>query len=62
MKQTSLKKCTKCSSVKSVIPIKYGMPGPEMMMESDMEKIKLGGCGIVENAPEWYCRKCENEF
>ena len=25
-------------------------------------KIKLGGCSIVENAPEWYCNKCDSQF
>ena len=56
------KKYPKCSNNEHVVPIRYGMPGPEMMLESDMGKIKLGGCGIVENAPEWYCNKCEHEF
>ena len=54
--------CSKCSNTKHVVPIRYGMPGPEMMLEYDMGKIKLGGCGIVENAPKWYCHKCEHEF
>ena len=54
-------KCPQCSN-DFVVPILYGMPGPEMMLESDMGKIKLGGCGIIENAPKWYCNKCEHEF
>ena len=56
------KKCPKCSSAVSVVPIRYGMPGVEMQQDSYGGKIKLGGCGIVENAPKWYCRKCEHEF
>ena len=38
------------------------MPGVEMQQDSHDGKIKLGGCGIVENAPKWYCNKCEHEF
>ena len=53
--------CPECKST-NIIPIKYGMPGIEMREDADMGKIKLGGCGIVENAPEWYCNKCEHEF
>ena len=62
MKRTTVKQCTKCSSKENVVPIAYGYPGPEMWKESEMGEIKLGGCGIVENAPEWYCNKCEHEF
>ena len=56
------KECPKCSSKENVIPIQYGYPGPEMWKESDMGEIKLGGCGIVENAPKWHCSKGKNEF
>jgi len=62
MKQASVKKCTKCSSNVKVVPIEYGYPGPEMWKDYDMGKIKLGGCGIIENAPKFYCNKCEYSF
>ena len=62
MNKSQNKKCSKCSSKENVVPIRYGMPGPEMWKESDMGEIKLGGCGMIENAPEWYCNKCEYEF
>ena len=62
MKKVSNKICSKCSSKENVIPIKYGYPGLEMQQDSHEGKIKLGGCGIVENAPKWYCHKCEHEF
>ena len=39
------KKCPECSS-KDVIPIMYGMPGPEMQKKYYEGKIKLGGCSI----------------
>ena len=62
MSKKSLKQCPKCSSKEIVIPIRYGMPGVEMQQDFHEGKIKLGGCGMVENAPEWYCNKCEYEF
>ena len=33
--------CSKCSSVKDVIPIAYGLPGVEMMEEGRSGKIRL---------------------
>ena len=62
MSKKSLKQCPKCSSKENVIPIRYGMPGVEMQQDFHEGKIKLGGCGIVENAPKWYCNKCKYEF
>ena len=62
MKQVAVKECPKCYSEENVIPIRYGMPGPEMQQDFYEGKIKLGGCGIVENAPKFYCNKCENSF
>ena len=56
------KQCPKCSNTKYVVPIRYGMPGPAMQQDFYEGKIKLGGCGIIENAPKWYCNKCEYEF
>ena len=38
------------------------MPGLEMQQDFYDGKIKLGGCGIVENPPKWYCNKCERNF
>jgi hypothetical protein len=55
-------KCPKCSSKDSVVPIAYGLPGDEMRKESSEGKIVLGGCIIREDAPDWYCKECENDF
>ena len=56
------KKCSNCSSSKSVVPIRYGMPGVEMMQKYHEGKIKLGGCDMDEENPNWYCKKCEHTF
>jgi hypothetical protein len=41
------------------VPIEYGFPGTEMQKEYYEGKIKLGGCGIAEDAPDWHCKQCE---
>jgi ribosomal protein L37AE/L43A len=55
------KECPECGSGE-LIPIQYGMPGGEMMEESFKGKIKLGGCCIWPEAPNWHCKKCEHEW
>ena len=56
------KKCPECSS-KDVIPIMYGMPGPEMQKKYYEGKIKLGGCSIEEHdMTDRYCNDCEHEW
>ena len=62
MKRKSKPKCPKCSSKDFVVPIVYGFPGNEMQKEYNEEKIELGGCLIEEDAPDWYCKECENHY
>ena len=53
------KKCPNCSSAESVVPIRYGMPGLEMQQKHYEGKIKLGGCVMGEEMPDWHCKKWE---
>jgi len=55
------KKCPKCGS-ENVIPIAYGLPGPELFKKAEAGKVKLGGCCIEDNFPEYYCNDCEHEW
>ena len=54
-------KCPKCSS-DLVVPIMYGMPGPEMQQDYFDGKIKLGGCGMSEENPDYHCKDCNYEW
>jgi hypothetical protein len=56
------KQCPKCCSENDVIPILYGMPGPDMVIEEEAGKIKLGGCLICDENPQWFCKKCDIKF
>ena len=53
--------CPECKS-KDVIPIKYGMPGIEMQQDEHEGRIKLGGCGITEDANDRHCKECMHEW
>jgi hypothetical protein len=41
-----------------VVPIMYGLPGPEMTDASIKGEIVLGGCVISGHDPIWLCREC----
>ena len=55
------KQCPECKS-KSVIPIKYGMPGTKMRDDASEGKIMLGGCCIEEDANDRYCKDCKHAW
>lgn len=64
--------CPACNSG-NLIPIVYGMPGPELVERSERGEIELGGCvisgevfdpkrGFISGDPELSCPKCEGRF
>jgi DNA-directed RNA polymerase subunit RPC12/RpoP len=55
------KKCPNCGSKNSLRNI-YGMPSHELFTEAKNGKVKLGGCCIIEDGPEYFCMDCENEW
>ena len=44
-----------------MIPIVYGMPGPELAEAELSGEILLGGCVIEPGLPEWRCLRCGGE-
>jgi hypothetical protein len=54
-------KCPRCHS-DEVLPIAYGMPGPEMVEESAAGRVALGGCVTWPEAPDWRCVKCGHDW
>ena len=55
------KQCPQCGSTK-VLDIMYGMPTMEAFAMYERGEIKLGGCYITGEDPQYYCRECENEW
>ena len=51
--------CPKCGS-EQVVPIAYGLPGPEMSEEADRGEIELGGC--VVQRERWFCKACGHRW
>ena len=51
-------KCPQCGN-KTVLPIAYGMPGPELWEESEQGRVLIGGCIITPNQPNKACTSCD---
>lgn len=49
--------CPKCRSEK-VVPIVYGLPGPEMFEAAERGEISLGGCELSFDNPVVECLDC----
>jgi hypothetical protein len=47
--------CPDCGSP-SIVPIRYGLPGPEMQGQARRGEILLGGCCVED--PRWHCKHC----
>ena len=56
------KKCPICHKSDQVIPIIYGMPGKALQKKYEKGKVKLGGCIIMEDNPQWFCKRDEKKF
>ncbi len=53
--------CPFCGSFR-VIPIVYGLPGPELVERSEKDKVILGGCMVWEGQPQSHCNDCGYEW
>ena len=52
-------KCPKCDS-KDIVPISYGYPTHKIFEESNLGKVKLGGCVIEIDGPKKHCNDCNH--
>jgi hypothetical protein len=53
--------CSACGSTE-VVPIEYGLPGPELIEASERGEVEIGGCLIMEDDPTHRCRACGHRF
>jgi molybdenum cofactor cytidylyltransferase len=53
--------CPNCDS-NDVAMIVCGYPDLELIHQAGDRRLKLGGCCVTEDAPEWHCWKCEQEW
>jgi hypothetical protein len=53
--------CPKCGSL-DIVPIMYGLPGPEAGFAVGQGKIILGGCLVTGSDPQKQCKVCGAQF
>jgi len=56
-----MKSCPKCKS-NMIIDIVYGYPGDKLLSNASQSKVKLGGCVIWGDDPEYTCKSCGYNF
>lgn len=54
--------CPYHGNKEDVVRIIYGFPMPSLEDRAKRGEVKLGGCVISENDPQWYCKKCKKDI
>ena len=55
------KRCPECGATE-VVPIVYGLPGPDLVESAENEEVVLGGCLIGGTQPQWRCVECDHSW
>ena len=55
--ETPARPCPRCGST-DAIRIAYGYPTAETFEAAEREEVRLGGCVIWPEAPDYECRAC----
>ena len=55
------RQCPNCGS-KDTLKIIYGYPSHELFLKAEAGKVKLGGCCLSIDSPEYFCKDCEHEW
>jgi molybdenum cofactor cytidylyltransferase len=56
------KTCPVCRRSDEVVSVIYGMPSHELFLEAERGLVRLGGCCVSDENPQWYCRLDDLEF
>jgi rubrerythrin len=51
--------CPRCGSTVEPVPVLYGDPTPEAFADADAGRIRLGGCLMEPEAPDYRCPICD---
>lgn len=51
--------CPRCGSTIDPLPVVYGYPSPELFEEARAGRVRLGGCLIEPEAPDYRCPVCD---
>ena len=54
-----LRTCPRCRAQIDPLPIVYGYPTRETWLEAQSGRIRLGGCVIGDESPDYVCPACD---
>ena len=54
-----LRPCPRCHAQIQPVPIVYGLPTREAWLEAQSGRIRLGGCVIGDESPDYACPECD---
>ena len=56
---TESKICPRCRAEIRPVPIVYGLPDSKLMVDAEAGRIRLGGCIVGAESPDYACPECE---
>ena len=54
-----LRSCPRCHADIEPVPMVYGLPTRETWLEAQSGRIRLGGCVIGDESPDYACPECD---
>lgn len=54
--------CPLCHKDNQVVPLIYGKPGKQLLLQQEKGEIKLAGCIVSKNSPRLFCKRDQLEF
>lgn len=51
--------CPSCTAEIRPVPIVYGYPGVDLWEEAKASKVRLGGCIVGPESPDYACPECD---
>ncbi len=53
------KLCPRCRKSVKPVPIVYGYPSDELFADAEAGKVRLGGCVVDAESPDYACPECD---
>ena len=53
------KSCPRCREWVKPVPIVYGYPSAELFEQAERGELRLGGCMIGDESPDYACSACD---
>ena len=51
--------CPRCGESVKPVPIVYGLPGVDLWEQAQRGDVRLGGCVIGDESPDYACPNCD---